>query len=106
MKEKFKEFVRNNPNLVDYVKNNNKNWQELYEIYVLYGEDKNIWDNYIKSDKTGIDDLIKMIKNVNLDSIKNTVDSLQKAIGIMQNISNNKIDSQYEKSKEYKDLDD
>ena len=105
MKEQFKEFVKNNPKLIDYVKNNNKNWQDLYEIYDLYGEDSDIWDNYLKNNKTGIDDLVKMIQNVNLDAVKNTVDSLSKAVGILKNISNNKQEI-YEKNKSYKDLDD
>lgn len=106
MKEKFKEFVKNNPNLVDYVKNNNKSWQDLFEIYALYGEDKDIWNNYIKTNKTGIDDLIKMIQNVNLDAVKNTVDSLQKAIGILKSLSNKENDEIYEKKEIFKDLDD
>ena len=38
MKEKFKNFVKLNPKLIDAVKNGNKTWQELYEIYTLYGE--------------------------------------------------------------------
>ncbi len=106
MKEKFKEFVKNNPNLVDYVKNNNKSWQDLFEIYALYGEDKDIWKNYLNTNKTGIDDLVKMIQNVNLDSVKNTVDSLQKAIGILKSISNKGNEEIYEKKETYKDLDD
>ena len=107
MKENFKIFVKNNPKLIDYVKESNKSWQELYEIYSLYGENEEIWDNYLKDNNTGINELVKMIQKVNLDSVKNTIDSLQKAIGIIQNISGNKKEDEiYEKSKEYKDLDD
>lgn len=106
MKEKFKEFVKNNPKLIDYVKNNNKSWQEIYEIYALYGEDSSIWDNYIKNSKTGLDELIKMIQGVNLESVKKTVDSIQKAVTIIQNMSVKENDSKYEKTKEYKDLND
>ena len=32
-KEAFKEFVRKHPSLTRYIKNNNKTWQNLYEIY-------------------------------------------------------------------------
>lgn len=106
MKDKFKEFVKNNPKLIDYVKNNNKSWQELYEIFALYGEDKEVWNNYLKTNKTGIEDLIKMIQSVNLDAVKNTVDSLQKAIGILKSISNKESSEVYEKKEDYKDLDD
>ena len=106
MKEKFKEFVKANPKLVDYVKDNNKSWQDLYELYVLYGEDETIWNNYIKDNKTGINELVNMIQKVNLDNVKNTVDSLQKAISIIQSIGKSKNNDLYEKKSEYKDLDD
>ena len=106
MKEKFKEFVKNNPKLVDYIKNNNKNWQDLFEIYVLYGEDEKIWDNYLNNNKTGIEDLVKMIQNVNLDAVKNTVDSLSKAVGILKNISSDNKEEIYERKQSFKDLDD
>ncbi len=105
MKEKFKEFVKNNPKLIDYVKNNNKSWQELYEIYTLYGEDSSVWDNYIKNNKTGLDELIKMIQGVNLDSVKKTVDGLSKAVSIIQSIGTNKSE-EYEQTRKYEDLND
>ena len=106
MKEKFKEFVKSNPKLIDYVRNNNKSWQELYEIYVLYGEDSSIWNNYLNSNKTGLDELIKMIQGVNLESVKKTVDSIQKAITIIQNIGTTNKSENYEKAREYEDLND
>ena len=106
MKEKFKEFVKSNPKLIDYVRNNNKSWQDLYEIYSLYGEDETVWNNYLKDNKTGINELINMIQNVNLEKVKNTVDGLEKAITIIQNISNKNNNEIYEKKSDYKDLDD
>ena len=42
-KEKFKDFVKNNPILLKYVKENKMTWQQFYEIYDLYGEDKEAW---------------------------------------------------------------
>ena len=105
MKEKFKEFVKNNPKLIDYVKNNNKSWQDLYEIYALYGEDSSIWDNYINNNKTGLDELIKMIQGVNLESVKKTVDGLSKAVSIIQSIGTEKP-NEYEQTRKYEDLND
>lgn len=106
MLEKFKEFVKANPKLIKYVKDNNSSWQDLYEIYALYGEDETVWNNYLKDNKTGIEELIKMIQGVNLDSVKNTVDGLQKAITIIQSIGTNKDTNQYEKTRKYENLDD
>jgi len=107
LKENFKLFVRSNPKLITYVKNKNATWQELFEIYSLYGEDKEVWDKYIINDNS-INDLISLIKNVNLDSIKNIVDGMQKAISIIQSISsnNNEPHEEYEAKKKYDNLDD
>ena len=46
-KESFKEFVKKNPRLIKYVKNNEMTWQKFYEIYDIYGEDKNAWSEYL-----------------------------------------------------------
>lgn len=98
-------FVKKNPSLATYVKNNNSSWQELYEIYSLYGEDNKVWDKYLNNNN--IDDLVKMIQKINLESIKRTVDSLQKAVSILQSIGGNKENTeQYEKTRKYEDLDD
>ena len=42
-KEEFKAFVRKNPILIKYVKNNEMNWQKFYEIYDIYGETHEVW---------------------------------------------------------------
>lgn len=108
MKEDFKRFVKANPRLIDYVKDNNVSWQSLYEVYALYGEDEKIWEKYISDKTKSIDELLKMIKNINLDSIKNTVDGLQKAITLIQGLTISKSNSNedYVKSMKYEDLDD
>ena len=47
-KEEFKAFVRKNPILVKYVKNNEMTWQKFYEIYDIYGENNDVWIDYLK----------------------------------------------------------
>ena len=49
-KEEFKEFVKNNPKLITFVKNNEMTWQKFYEMYDLYGADNKVWDKYIKEE--------------------------------------------------------
>ena len=107
MKENFKKFVKSNPKLINYVKNNNISWQKLYEIYCLYGEDENVWNKYILDTNKNFDDLLDLLKNINLESIKNTVEGLQKVISIIQDFSFNKSEQEtYSKRKEYQNLDD
>ena len=77
-KEQFKEFVKKNPILVRYVKNNEMSWQKFYEIYDIYGEDENAWKDYTSAEKVAataataasgfaLADAVNWIKNINLD---------------------------------------
>ncbi len=107
MKEQFKRFVKNNPRLINYVKDNNCSWQSLYEVYSLYGEDKNVWNKYLNSKSSLIDDLLSIVKNINLEGIRKTTEGLQKVISIIQSIdSNSEEPEQYQKREEYYDIDD
>ena len=92
-KEAFKSFVRNYPELGNSVMNNKTSWQKLYELYEMYGENNNIWDQYINTSSidtdtrsSSLNELINMIKNVDLDSVQKGVNNLQKTIGLLQNI--------------------
>lgn len=42
---KFKEFVKNNPKIIQEVRRGNATWQELYEDWYLLGEDDQRWDS-------------------------------------------------------------
>ena len=108
MKEKFIEFVKENPKLINYIKIKKGTWQELYEVYALYREDEKIWNKYIlEEENNGVNDLIRLVRNLNLDGIKTTVEGLQKVISILQNISEKKDDNEpYEKTRKYEELDD
>ncbi len=107
MKENFKKFVKANPKLINYVNDKKVSWQSLYEIYSLYGEDEKIWEKYVIDNNNGIEELVNLFKNINLESIKNIVDGLQKGIGIIQDLTKNKNDiEEYVPKGEFKNLDD
>ncbi len=106
MKDNFIKFVKNNPSLVDYVRKNNVSWQSLYEVYSFYGEDKNIWNKYLNNKDSSIDELVNMIRSVNLESIRKVVDGLQKTLSLVQDIGGKNEEVKYEKRPVYEDLDD
>lgn len=90
-KEEFKNFVRKNPSLIKYVKEDKMTWQKFYEIYDLYGEKEEAWSSYLKKEekiepkqesKTNID-LASLVKNIDLDSIQNGVNSFQRVLGLL-----------------------
>lgn len=97
-KEKFKSFVKENPKLLKHVQNGNMTWQKFYEMYDMYGEDSNIWDSYLKDKTEDISaslGIFEMLKNLDLDSIQNGVNSMQRVVGLFQDMvkKNNKDSS-------------
>ena len=46
----FKNFVKDNPILINYVKKGEHTWQEFYELYDLYKDDKKVWDKYLNKE--------------------------------------------------------
>lgn len=91
-KEEFKLFVKKNPVLLKHVKNGTMTWQKFYEIYDLYGTDENAWKDYLKVGvaATSAFDFASMFKNIDLDSIQKGVNSLQRVVGVFQDMGNNK----------------
>ena len=89
--EEFKNFVRTKPELIKYVQNGEMTWQKFYELYDLYGTDESIWNKYILRDRSGVEDSISkitnMVKNVNVDSIKNHINTAQKAIDFVSDLT-------------------
>lgn len=97
-KEDFKDFVSKHPALVEVVRNKTHSWQDLFEVYDLYGSDEKLWDRYLKtgaSSSTATSDaklnslgeLTKLFKNVNIDNVQKYIDTAQKAIGVIQELT-------------------
>ena len=112
-KEEFKEFVKNNPKLISFVKNNEMTWQKFYEMYDLYGTEESVWKDYIGEKKvenevtetavkTGVagltlSEVVKWFKNVDLDGIQEGIGNVQRVLGVVQDFS--KKDSSTESNK-------
>ena len=105
----FKEFVKSNPSLLKYVKNKEMTWQQFYEMYDMYGENNDIWNKYLidkKENKTN--DFINYFKNINLDQLQESINSIQRVIGVFSDIENKNEtkNDNYEPKPIYKHFDD
>lgn len=90
--DNFKEFVKKHQVLVTYVRENKMTWQKFYELYDLYGEDNNIWNEYLNKEETQIkanntkpsnlSNIMEMAKNIDPDKLQDGITSIQKAISL------------------------
>lgn len=110
-KESFKTFVHNHPELLTKITSKEMTFQKYYEIYDMYGEDQEVWRPYLSSSSTSPaskDDLVKMIKSLDLETIQKGIGGLQKALGIIQDlgIGSKKETKPYEPRPMYQYFDD
>ena len=82
-KSEFKEFVKKYPSFASYVQNKNTTWQELYELWDMYGDDDKVFSRY-KTVGTDLNNVINGIKNINMDSVKKNLNSIEKGIKLLQ----------------------
>lgn len=90
-KQEFKEFISVHPELVNFVKNKEMTWQDFYEIYDIYGTDDKAWNSYFNKESVSSDkitELTSIFKNINLDNVSKHVNNAQKAINIIQELTN------------------
>ena len=114
-KDNFKKFVKNNPNLIKYVKNGTKSWQDFYEIYDIYGSNHDIWKDYLKEDRNtssnnfNISNIVDIAKNIDPDKLQDGITSVQKAISLFGDIiakNNSNNTSSYSPRPVYRRFDD
>ena len=101
-KESFKQFAKQHPEFIKYINNGKMTWQKFYELYDMYGDNSDIWNKYgsvpeIRENNTSnllgdtsLKDIFNVVKQIDLDTVKRGVDGLQKAVGLIQDITGNK----------------
>ena len=112
--DEFKKFVRNNPNLANYVIEKKMTWQQFYEIYDLYGENNSIWNNFKENNSNNsnnvistIKDFFNLFKGIDLNNVQKTLTSLSDAIEAFKGFNNNNNGQEkYEERPKYKYFED
>lgn len=101
----FKEFVKKNPSLIKFVKNEEMSWQKFYEMFDLYGEDSNVWRDYTEIAKTntvatesalGLADIVSWFKGIDLSKMQESINSVQRVLGVLEDLGDNKTETKPE----------
>lgn len=112
MIQNFKSFVKENPIILNYIKSGEMTWQKFYEIYDMYGEDEKVWEPYLKKEEKtskiiGLSDIVSYIKQTDLKSIEEGINSIQRVIGVLEDLSSNtETKNEYKPRPLYKHFED
>lgn len=100
--KKFKRFVKEHPHVLRDVHSDEKKLQDLFEEWMLFGEDDEIWDSYLSDEK--IDDskadeanqtkddtkseveLLNMLKKMNLNDVQHHLAQFSTVVGSVQEL--------------------
>lgn len=63
-------------------------WQQLYEIYTIYGEKDKVFERYVnetkeKDQSLDLSKLMFILKNIDLDAVSRSLDGVQKILNIV-----------------------
>jgi hypothetical protein len=94
--EKFKQFVKNHPKLIQRVRRGEVTWQEMYEDWYLLGEDDPKWDPYKdknveeqpskESDGNWMNQIGSMLKKIDVNQFQSHLQQLNEALGSIQGV--------------------
>ena len=90
MKEDFKNFVNNHKELIKYVNTDKMTWQKFYDMYSLYGEDNEVWNEYfLKEDNKSnlsFKNILDSLKNLDADEVQKNINSLNKILSLISTL--------------------
>ena len=95
--DKFKEFIKDKEFLIDKVNNKETTWQNLYEIYDLYGEDASIFkqkeeikeenNSSQTSNDNRVNTLLKAFEGVDVNKINENLEGVRKVLAVLSEFS-------------------
>jgi len=111
MKEDFKNFVNNHKELIKYVNTDKMTWQKFYDMYNLYGENNDIWDEYLKKEDNkstiSLEGIINSIKKLDPNEVQKNINSLNKILSLISTlVSKEEPKEEYEPMPLYKKFED
>ena len=94
--DEFKSFIKDKQFLIEKVKSKEYTWQDLYEIYDLYGKEANVFNN--NTSTTGEDkkmdnndgriaNLLKAFEGVDVNKINDNLEGVRKILAVLGEFS-------------------
>ncbi|AUJ26795.1 YlbD family protein [Virgibacillus dokdonensis] len=110
----FKQFINKHPQLIKEVRKSGKPWQDIYEKWVLLGENDPYWDRFKQADgdnneskskdnqsnennKELFSQLLKMTESMDLEKVQRQMEQFSSSISTIQEII-----SQFKQTKDTK----
>lgn len=95
--QKFKDFVKKHPKIMEEVRKENATLQELYEDWYLLGEDDSHWDKFRETEsddkesdkkvnKEMMSSMLKVFKNLDSNQVQGYITNLSQALGAIQGV--------------------
>lgn len=101
----FKDFVKKYPTFATYVSNKTTTWQNLYELWDMYGDDDAVFSKF-KTANTDLNNVINSIKNINMDNVRKNLNSVEKGIKMLEDLIKKDEVSSYEPRPIFKRFED
>ncbi|ATH91303.1 hypothetical protein ACH95_19650 [Bacillus glycinifermentans] len=96
--DEFKRFIKRHPKLISAVRKEEKSWQEVYENWVLLGENDAIWEPYreekeMKEKPSGgggkndfISKMVTAVKRMDADQMNEQINKVSQSISSLQSL--------------------
>lgn len=80
--EEFKTFVTTIPSVKEDVLKGRYTWQQLYEIYVMYGKEDKFWQPYKTSGGMDLSGIMELVKNIDINALSNSLSTIEKVLNM------------------------
>ena len=83
--DEFKAFLKTIPSIKEDVLNHRYTWQQIYEIYTMYGENDHFFDPY-KNHSVDFNGVLEFIMIVDLIALSSSLQSIEIVLGVVSNL--------------------
>lgn len=101
--DEFKQFVRRHPKLIQEVQTQEKSWQSVYENWVMFGEEDEMWSPYrqtqsedAKEEKASkpsgsgkadfMSKMVSAVKKMDADQMNEQINKMSQSISSLQSL--------------------